>query len=526
MKTITRLLVLLLAVVMLVPCLAACGGDNTEETTTNTGNTNKPNDNQETTTGNEGPKDPVKITMTNAAGGQYIYKVHKASSRAEGLTDSNYGNPAFYCEDFYVAETSNDALSYAVYTRNQTIQEDYNIRIAPTYQVGDMYAELKTFYTNGEKHDATIIKTMSVGAATTSNLLRDINSMAYVDLSHPAYDQNSIKQFSMGGKLYYLSGDMNISSMDNYAPTVVNLALYEDLAEAIVDTFNDDLYNNIYDVVLEHEWTMDTMLTIAELANVDANKSDGVLDTTKGDTVGYFRYTASPLYYFYGAGGRICELDEDGYPELVIAEDRNVEIYEYLLDNFSTSRTGWMPGGLSTPRKTNFWSGRCLFTDMTLWDVRKTLYVDSPFEYGILPNPLYEAGDEYACAIYFQSCHHVWALPAMCDNSEYAERLLQVFAVYSSKKESTMDAYYTKTMYLTVATDSGSREVMDIIKDALSYDIGGLYNWGSFMTTIRDVGNATSNQLTSKIANLDKAIEEMNLTLEQFKNPQFVPDAA
>lgn len=526
MKTITKLLVLLLAVVMLVPCLAACGGNGDgNDTTVNNGGPNNPGG-EETTTADGSVAMPPVVQLTDGNGGQYVYKVHKASSKAEGFAGNatTDGNTGFYCEDFYVAETSEDALSFAVYTRNQTIQETYNVRIAMVPQVGNMYKELNQFYTNGEKHDATIIKTMSAGSAATGNLLKDINSMQHVDLTHKAFDQNSVKQFSMGGKLYYLSGDMNISSMDNFAPTIVNMQMYNDRAEAIVETFGDEIYSNIYELVTEKMWTMDTMLTIAELANVDVNKSDGALSVTKGDTVGYFMYSASPLYYFYGAGGRISELDEDGYPELVIAEDENVEIYEYLIRNFNTVKNSWIPQGASTDRKTNFYGGGTLFTDMTLWDVRKGLYSTATFEYGILPNPLYEEGNDYACAIYFQNCHHLWAIPSMCTDEANAGRLLQVFAVYSSLKDSTMDAYYTKTMYLTVAGDKGSREVMDIIRASLSYDIAGLYDWGTFMSTIKAAGGAASNQLTSKINNMDVAEEAMQLTLEKFKNPQYVPE--
>ena len=523
MKTITKLLVLLLAVVMLVPCLAACGNGDGNDTTVDNGGANNPDDG-ETTTADGAVVMPPVLQLTDGNGGQYVYKVHKASNAAEGFVSADDSNQAFYCEDFWVAETSEDALSFAVYTRNQTIQETYNIRIAMVPQVGNMYKELNTFYTNGEKHDATIIKTISAATAATGNLLQDVHTLDYVDLEHPAFDQNSVKQFSMGGKLYYLSGDMNISSMDNFAPTIVNMQMYNDLSETIVDTFGEDIYANIYELVTEKLWTMDTMLTIAELCNVDQNKSDGPLDVSKNDTVGYFQYSASPLYYFFGAGGRISEIDEDGYPELVIAEDRNVEIYEYILRNFNTVSNSWIPNGNSGPRKTNFFGGGTLFTDMTLWDVRKQLYTSAQFEYGILPNPLYEEGDDYACAIYFQSCHHVWAIPSMCTDAKNAGLLLQVFAVYSSLKDSTMDAYYTKTMYLTVAGDKGSREVMDIIKSSLSYDIAGLYNWGLFQDTILNADTAPSNQLTSKINNMDVAEEAMQLTLEKFKNPQYVPE--
>jgi hypothetical protein len=97
-------------------------------------------------------------------------------------------------------------------------------------------------------------------------------------------------------------------------------------------------------------------------------------------------------------------------------------------------------------------------------------------------------------------------------------------AVYSGMEDSTMDAYYQKTMYMTVASDKGSRQCMDTIRTSMVYDIALLYNWGGFFNLIDSIDTATSNQYQSKLDNLDVAEEEMNLTLEKFKNPQYVPD--
>ena len=112
----------------------------------------------------------------------------------------------------------------------------------------------------------------------------------------------------------------------------------------------------------------------------------------------------------------------------------------------------------------------------------------------------------------------------MCKNQEYAARMLQIFAVYSSLKDSTMDAYYQKTMCLTVMQDDGSREVMDIIRNSLRYDIGQLYNWGGYKDMILNVDTVTSNQFASYASNLDTANANMLITLEQFKNPTYVPN--
>jgi hypothetical protein len=89
-----------------------------------------------------------------------------------------------------------------------------------------------------------------------------------------------------------------------------------------------------------------------------------------------------------------------------------------------------------------------------------------------------------------------------------------------------MDAYYQKTMYMTVATDKGSRECMDIIRTSMVYDIATIYNWGDFSNMINSVDTVSSNQYAARMNNLETAEAEMQITLEKFKNPQYVPDTA
>ena len=518
MKILTKVFALLLALLMIVPCLAACGDTGASETTTADDIEQNPGGKPEDTT----KKDPnylEPVDLSNPDGTEYIYKAYVRSI----LTP----NRGFWCEDFWVAETSEDALSFAVYSRNQSIQENYHCRIVQVDAGPDMFAEMKDLYSNGQKYDLSIIMALSAASAATSNLLKDVNSLSYVDLTHPSFDQNSVRELSMGGKLYYLSGDMNISTMDTTASTIVNLDLYEDYADEIVDVFGEDYYADPYQIVTEYEWNMDTLLTIAEIANVDVNKSDGALNALAGDTIGYYEYLYTPLYYFYSAGARITTRDDDGYLEFCINEDFEHEIYDYLYQNFNLTLNSWLPRQGGT-RMDYIKTGKVLFVDFILWDVRKQYYTGEYYKYGILPTPMYDAGQEkyYSLVCFEGSTTHLWAIPQMCENEINAAHMLQAMAVYSGMEGSTMDAYYQKTMYMTVATDKGSRECMDIIRTSMVYDIATIYNWGDFSNMINSVDTVSSNQYAARMNNLETAEAEMQITLEKFKNPQYVPDTA
>lgn len=541
MKKAVKILTMLLAVVMLVSCFAACnnnkgGGhktpaptDNNEKTTTpaesgnSDGTGNGDNDNVTTPPVENQPIMPEKADL-----GGYTYRAYVRSNATTG-TPVEDGNPAFYCEDFWVDPNQGepeDALAYAVYYRNKEIEKDYNVKIRQVNQTINMAQELARFYQDGQTFELTIMLAKSAATAAIQNLLTDLQSLPLLTLTHEAFDQNSIKELSIANKLYYLSGDMNISTLDSIAPTIVNLERYENFAEGIVDHFEGDpLYADVYNLVTSGKWTIGTMLEIAEITSTDADSSDGYLGASDQDSVGYFQYNESAVYYFYGAGGRITQMGEDGSPEFVIQNSQNQELFDYLFSNLHSSvRNVKYPNGFSGDRKTNFMvNANTLFTDMSLWDVRKDLYLNGGFRYGLLPNPVYNEGDSYNAVVYFYNLVHLWAIPNLCEDLDKAQVMMNAMAAYSNlnRKDSTMDSYYTRTLYFSVAPDPSARRVMDIIKNSTVYDIALLYDWGGWRTELSELWwRRNTNNYGSLVSLIPTdAQPKLEETIELFKNP-------
>ncbi len=458
--------------------------------------------------------------------GGYTYRAYVRSNVNTGNAMQD-GNPQFYCEDFWIdsSHCETDALSYAVYMRNMAIENTLNVKIEQVSQTRNMAEELALFSQNGESFDLTIILAKSAAQAATQNLLQDLNSLPGLMLEESFYDQNSIRELSIAGKLYYLSGDMNISTMDCLTPTVVNMELYDDYADSIIEYFDGDItFSNIYNVVASGKWTVDTMLSIAVLTSVDADITDGVLGSSEYDQIGYFQYAVSTLYYFYGAGGRLTEINKNGVPEFVIQESRNQDVFDYLFDCMSkNNRYENYPYGWSGARKTNFVNNaNTLFTEMSLWDIRKDLYMNGTFEYGILPTPTYKEGGDYHSVVYFSNLAHLWAIPSCCNDSLMAQIMMATLAAASdiTLSGSTMDAYYTRILYFTVAPNPGARKAINIIKNSTVYDIALLYNWGGWATELEKLGERTINNYGSLVSVMPNgAIPELEETIEQFKNP-------
>ncbi len=530
MKRITKVLILLLALCMILPCMAACG----EKKDNNKNKGNGPGNSQ-----NSEIDMPEIVDMDGYTYKAYVRDFAGTDPDAHNAQVQN-GNNDYRCVDFWVEEANSnvDVISYAVYGRNQQIESDYNCKIRQVASDGDQVEFLVSALQNGTGYDLTIMTAKRAAQAATQNLLKNLKDSAYMDLSRPAFDQNAIKELSVKDKLYFISGDMNISTMDVAGLSIVNMDLYEDYAEDIVDELygGDQMYSNIYNVVLAKKWTMETLLTIATKANIDIDKTDGALHATGhgvgsnhelvenkykgGDTVGYHQYLYSALWYFYGSGGRITQMSEEGVPEFVVNTTSANTLYDYIYNHFNRKHNAtWIPHESSDVLNFNFLSGQVLFADCSLFNVRTEIYPSAQFEYGILPIPTLEAGMDSRSVIYFNNWAHLWAIPQMTENDEYAERMMEIMAVYSSLPGSTMDAYYERTIYLQAAKDNGSREVMDMIKGSLVYDFALLYAWGGIETNL--IQNVNEEYAYDKIqqGTIDNETA-METTINQLLNPE------
>ena len=545
MKLSIRLIAMLLMLACLFACLLACNkrenhhkpvSTTPSESDDGNGNsngngTNPSEDGGGVTNPSEDELPPLPDPENFGVDGKpYVYKALIRTGTAGASHDQMlaWGNNYYAAIDFWAnqADSENDAISYAVYSRNSKIEETYNVRIQQIAQKGDMAQQLKLYYMDADKIDLTVILAKAAASAATQNLLSNLSGMTELDLTHPSYDQNSIKELALGDRLYYLSGDMNVSTMEVCGPTIVNLEMYNNYIETFVELFdNDPTYADIYSLVLSNKWTIDTMLEMCNAINSDVDESDGkALGSQPGDILGYFAYTGMGIYYFYGSGGRLTEIDEEGTPTLVI--EKYNDLFDYLFAKFNT-KTGdnasWLPAGYSDDRWSIFSSGRCLFTDLTLYDIRVQLYEASPFQYGILPNPTYEEGNDYNSVVNFTNCNHLWAIPNLTNDSVVAQKMMNIFAAYSNVEytDSTMYAYYERTLYLNMATDAGSRRAMDIIKNSMVYDIALLYDWYGMGTyTLGELTVDSQGRYAGNVTNQSLINELLQETVQKLKNPQ------
>ena len=94
---------------------------------------------------------------------------------------------------------------------------------------------------------------MCLASLTYSQMLVDLTSTDYLYFSNPWWSSGLIKNTSVYGKLYFASGDISTNMLQMMYAVFFNKTLADEYQ-----------LGDLYQLVIDDEWTLDKMLTLAE----------------------------------------------------------------------------------------------------------------------------------------------------------------------------------------------------------------------------------------------------------------------
>ncbi|MBQ4042594.1 MAG: hypothetical protein IJD06_01245 [Clostridia bacterium] len=444
-----RILSALLAALMLCGALASCSGGNTEETTADT--TASVAD----TTVPETTADPTALPEKNLDGWTFTAFVR-------GAAENNYWN----CVDIYMEDYTGDVLVDAVVDRNNFIEETYNCTIAQQESTNQSLNEARNLITSGDNTFAAMCLRSDYTAALAADLsLIDMQTLPYIQLGEAWWDQNAIEELSIGGKVFFTTGDLSISCNDAVQIPVFNKTVFSK-HEGLEDP---------YQLVRDNKWTVDKMTQMGLDVNADTN-GDGVM--TDADSWGYLAYPWGGLFLFFGAGESIVSKDENDLPVLSIYNDRAVQVLDQIFKVHGGGNPDYI-NGLSKVQTAMMSEDRVLFTITSMATVRKQFRENVESDIGILPVPKYdEAQDRYYNLVVFQDTSNMYSVPKTCPDLEKTGFVLEALAQGST--DTLREAYYDKTISYKALRDRDSLEMLEIILATRTYDLASAYGWGGW----------------------------------------------
>ena len=427
------------------------------------------------------------------------YEIHFLARDPETGTFGNH--------DISADEQNGDPVNDAVYIRNQVLTEKYNFSIKAT------------FTTESAKTPATVVKPSILAnedvyhivydgltllsPLATEKYLIDLNGLKYVDYAKPWWDEKSNDDLSIVHKLFFTYGEHMLGSKSGLYCIFYNKKMAED-------------YNlgDLYQYVRDDNWNWDVFAELAKNVNQDVNNNGkpDVEDIYGFVTEQYNAYTA-----MVGGGIKIALKDENGIPYLAMNTEKGVTGIGIIMKVFGDKNMTTYPSQISgvTNVWVDFWvdvflANRMLFREGAMHDVPSMRNMDSDF--GILPMPkVFPQQDRY------YHTNSVWnaqmmSIPVTAGDLDKISFILEAMACESLYV--LTPAYYDVQLKTKIARDNESKEMLDIIFDSKTFDIGAAYQWGNLISVYTSMAESRNTNFASAYASAEKgALAAMEKTL-------------
>jgi ABC-type glycerol-3-phosphate transport system substrate-binding protein len=286
------------------------------------------------------------------------------------------------------------------------------------------------------------------------------------------------------GKLYFTTSDANIITNDAIWVLYFNKKIVADLQ-----------LTDPYAMVNDGTWTIDKMYDMARASAIDID-GDGTF--TISDQWGVSTHGAAFLPLLAGQGEHLFELNSEGIPELITPTDRFINAFAnaHLIMNKEAGvfldAQGTYPGRNADydHAKKTFMGNMSLFCSEVLAHAR--VFREMEADFGIIPHPKYDEMQESYYTFMIDTIP-AFGIPVTASDIERTAVFMDAFTAVSA--ETIIPAYYKISLEGKFTRDEESVKMLDLIRETRIFELGVLYNWGSFQSQITayGIGNDGSN---------------------------------
>ena len=460
-KNLIRLLALSLALLMLAPCLFACGKKGDGEETGSEGL-----DDMAVSTSADSDSEQNKYLPASQDFQQYTYRF---AVRGDQSSSHQYMT---YVEGDTL---KSDAVNIAFYNRYKFLENYYNIKyeVVTINHTNGMVGKLEQAAMSGEDFADVIfdIAGAIMKSAITNGYLMDINKLEGFNLDASYWDQRIQQEYRIEGKLFTLEGDYTIYDEMRTHAVAVNKDMYDDLGY-------NDTYGSPYAMVEAGKWTFETMLEMSKnTSDFNGNASDMTVDSRWA----IVSEGAFPFCVYLGTGNKIIEV-ENGSLNVSLADDtkyqNTLNIIEYCVDNIHENDevilADRLTGDIWGQTTSIFTGGRALFRTSTLTSFMN--YRNMTDVFGILPIPKYDEEQPY----YYSWCSGQAHMPLMIpvtalDHIDTTVAITEGMAYFSKYmaggRQSVLDAFYENMTYAKLCRAPEDYKMLELVFSQKTFDI-------------------------------------------------------
>ncbi|PKM62015.1 MAG: hypothetical protein CVU97_06465 [Firmicutes bacterium HGW-Firmicutes-21] len=400
----------------------------------------------------------------------------------------------YQSEDFTTESTLyGDLLNDAVQSRNDYIEEKYNVKLV-VYKSNSIDTDFRNEAIASTGLYDAVMPTLAVCAIyAQENYLYDLSDIENFDIMAPWWDSNATESFSVGGKVFFTTGDITILNKVNTPSILFNKAMISDYG-----------LDNPYELVKNKQWTYDKMIEMAK-AVTQINNTDLM---SQENTYGMITATGDALLFYGASGEKICSKDANDYPFLSLGKEKSITVAQKILTTMQNGEWCVFAQDYPAPIWDNsfatFHEGRALFRPSAFSATTKARQ-RSELVFGILPCPLWDDSQEQYYSFCGTSETAGIAIPKSCSDLEFSAYMIEVYA--AEAKNTITPAYYEVNIKGRDVRDDESIEMLDIIFDNIVYDVGEVYNFGKVKSMFNTLMSERSTDIMSRLDSIKDAIE-------------------
>ena len=388
-------------------------------------------------------------------------------------------------EEIDVDEQTGVMLEDAIFDRNATVEEKYDVEITKEYVDINGSPPYNTVFRSNEqsgdqRFQMITLITARIAPYCLENMMVNMFELENLHTDMPWWNQDSVRSYTVGDALFFAAPEMLLRDKGATASVFFNKGIAADYK-----------IPDLYEMVKAGEWTLDEMLMMSEDVTVDLDGDDVV--SSAEDLYGFTGGMRDiPYFLFAGMDKKFAQIDKDGYLEMLFGTDESyVLAWQDILDMvmYTDSYYGYSVDAVLIPHGFEPFEGDKALFAMDL--VRRVVVLrNMETDYGILPMPKYdEAQEDYASLVWM---HHdsVLGIPGSVTNTDVVSTVLEYLSYLSY-----YDIY--PIFYETVLSDRSMRdeqsvEMLEIIFRTRTFDPGHywlefeLHNANSFLSVFED----------------------------------------
>lgn len=405
-------------------------------------------------------------------------------------------------------EMNGEPINDAIYTRNRSVESNYNVLILEERQGSNAEETLKAAVLAGDdNYDLAEIMDTKIVNLYIDGIISPIDKLSNIDLSQKWWVKEINDVFNLYGTQIAAVSDFCLSVYTRAHGLAINKVLLKQY----------DASYDPYSIVRDGNWTYDEMFGLCRkfVKDLDGNGEFNELD--QYGITSSIKVLFGALYS--GSGERFVDSNENGDLYFSVpSSNRAISILEKLFEYYSEQNVFYKAASGNTIGLNQyeiFEDGQVLIIGIPLKQIDRFRNMEQ--DIGILPIPKYEASQEK----YYSTTSSVivTALPMSVPSDRYENIGILLESLSHQSHDTVRNAYYDVVLKGKYSRDVESEDMVDIIFGSMTCDIG-ITMWVSktrdrYMTDVFLAENNVISSTTEKIASeMDSMISELTESIK------------